>query len=48
MILTVKLFHLIKEHEGMIVTVVWVAAAAAAVVVVMILEAAGHDGSSAI
>jgi hypothetical protein len=45
MILTVKLFHLIQEHEWMIVTVVWVAAAA---VVVMILEAAGHDGSSAI
>lgn len=44
MILMVKLFRSIQEHEGMIATVVWVAVAAAAVVT--ILEAVGHDGSS--
>ena len=47
MILMVKLFHSIREHEGLIVTAVWVAVAVAAVVVT-ILEAVGHDGSSAI
>jgi hypothetical protein len=50
MILMVKLFHLIQEHEEMIATVVRVAAAAAVAVAVavMIMVAAGHDGSSAI
>ena len=48
MILMVKLFHLIQEHEGMIATAVWVVAAAAAAAAAMILEAVGHDGSSAI
>lgn len=43
MILMVKLFHSIQEHEGTIATAVWVAVAAA---VVTILEAVGHDGSS--
>lgn len=47
MILMVKLFHSIQEHEGMIATAVWVAVAVAAAVVT-ILEAVGHDGSSAI
>jgi len=47
MILMVKLFHLIQEHEGMTATAVWVAVAAAAAVVT-ILGAVGHDGSSAI
>lgn len=46
MTLTVKLSHLIQEHEEMIVIVVWVAAAVAAADVT-ILEAAGHDGNSA-
>jgi hypothetical protein len=44
MILMVKLFHSIREREGMTETAVWVAVAA----VVTILEAVVRDGSSAI